>query len=77
MAHLADPNKSKIKMVALTDQDHANIVWYSPTSQNRKSDDVIISGMLQRFLRRDESRLARVIQFYSTDTNELITERRC
>lgn len=71
---LANKDISRIKMVALTENGHKNVVWYSPVKQNRKDDDFIIKGMLSRYEKRSEHKFTRVIQFYANKTNELIDE---
>jgi hypothetical protein len=45
----ADKELSKIKMVALTANNQANITWYSPVDQNQKPSTDIIAGMKRRF----------------------------
>ncbi|MFJ1431336.1 hypothetical protein ACILE2_11140 [Capnocytophaga canimorsus] len=74
MGNISDKEKSRIKMVVLTNHGHNNIVWYSPTKQNSKKDEFIITGMMRRFEKRPEITIARCIQFYDTTTNQLIAE---
>ncbi len=71
---LANKDISRIKMVALTENGHKNVTWYSPTKQNHKDDDFIINGMMRRYENRAEYNFTRVIQFYSTKTDELIAQ---
>ncbi len=66
--------KSKVKMVGLTGPKEKNIVWYSIINQNKKPVHVIISGMLRRFQENSGYNRCQVIQFYDTDTNQLIHE---
>lgn len=61
---LASKEKSKLKMVALMPPNKANITWYSPEWQNNKPNDVIITGMLRRFMNQPEAAEVVVYQFY-------------
>ncbi|UUC45562.1 hypothetical protein [Flavobacterium cerinum] len=71
----ASKEDSRIRMVALTINGMDNIVWYSPIRGNKKSDDVIINGMLYRFQARPEIKYVNKIQFYNNiGNNELIRE---
>lgn len=56
--------KSKIKMVALMPPKEQNITWYSPITQNNKSSEKIVNGMLKRFQNQDAAKRVQVIQFY-------------
>lgn len=59
-----DRERSKIKMVALTQHGFENVVWYSPINQNRRRSEVIIRAMLMRYRRFWAMTVTNVIQFY-------------
>lgn len=61
---LATKGKSKLKMVALMPPKQDNITWYSPEHQNNKPNDVIITGMLRRFMNQKAAAEVVVYQFY-------------
>lgn len=61
---IGDKDKSRIKMVALTQTPHQNVVWWSPVDQNDKSDDFIISGMLRRFEKTPMLEYTNCIMFF-------------
>ena len=44
-----DPNKSKIKMVALTSGKNKNITWYSFLNKDHRSSQKIVQKMLTGF----------------------------
>jgi hypothetical protein len=71
-----DSTKSKIKMVGLTGPKEKNITWYSIVSQNKKPIPKIIEGMLFRFKTNPAYNSCKVIQFYDTETNQLVYEVR-
>jgi hypothetical protein len=71
---LADPEKSKIKMVILTKPKEENKVWYSPVKQNKKPEKTIIEGMLRRFQNSSLFAITNVVQFYDMETNSLIAK---
>jgi hypothetical protein len=71
---LADPEKSKIKMVVLTKAKENNAVWYSPVKQNKKPEKTIIEGMLRRFQNSKLFEITNVVQFYDIETNSLIAK---
>lgn len=59
-----EKDRSKIKMVGLTPAGQANIVWFSPLSQNNKKSEKIVDGMFRRFQNDKGFASCRVIQFY-------------
>jgi hypothetical protein len=63
----ASKEKGRIKMVVLTANGFPNITWYSPDRENRKPDDMIITGMLRRYSNQDSAKNAQVIQFFAND----------
>jgi hypothetical protein len=60
--------KSKIKMVILTKNGHANHTIFSPVKQNDKPSNIIIEGMLRRFKTKPIIQHTNVIQFYENGT---------
>lgn len=65
---LAEKGKSKLKMVALMPPNENNITWYSPTWQNHKPNDIIITGMLRRFTEKQEAaKRVQVYQFWENN----------
>ncbi len=50
-----------------------NPVWYSPVKQNRKPDRDIIAGMLRRFSASPFVEVANKVNFYTNNTDFLIS----
>ena len=67
-----DKEKSKIKMVILTQNNSPNIVWYSPVNQNKRKSELVIRSMLRRLEKSKLIDIIRVVQFYQN--NQLITQ---
>ncbi|RRO19668.1 hypothetical protein [Flavobacteriaceae bacterium 14752] len=76
-------NCSKIKMIPLLKNDEFKInhsgtgklinpVFYSYLKQNHKSNEVIITGMLNRFQKQPIYKASRYIDFYDNQTKTLI-----
>lgn len=74
MGNLASKEKSRIKMVALTQGSAKNIVWYSPEKQNHETDDKIISGMLRRFEKLPIYKQTNCIRFYAVASDTLLAQ---
>ena len=64
--------KSKIKMVILTNGRDDNVVWHSPINQNNRDEQDIIKSMLTRLKRKELFNRVNVVQFYTN--NLLIAE---
>ncbi len=55
-------------MVALMPPNEKNITWYSPIDQNQKENNIIIRGMLRRFVEKQEAaKRVKVYQFYENE----------
>ncbi|WNM19261.1 hypothetical protein [Flavobacterium capsici] len=61
---IGSKEKSRIKMVILNKNGFANETVYSPLDQNRKSDEVIILGMLRRYQAKGKFANANAVHFY-------------
>lgn len=64
--------QSKIKMVILTKGKNQNMVWYSPTNQNKRRSEHVMQSMLKRFARSKLFAQTNVVQFY--ENNVLIQQ---
>lgn len=71
-----DKEQSRIRMVANTKHGYENIVWYNFIKYNKKPDQFIITGMLGRFMNSPYFRITNTIQFYDTQTKQLIAEQK-
>lgn len=64
--------QSRLKMVILTKNGYPNQTVYSPIDQNKRSDEIIMKGMLRRWYQKDILKTAQVIQFYDMQSGQLI-----
>ena len=67
-----DSEKSKIKMVILTQNKQSNAVWWSPINQNKRKSELVIRSMLRRFEKSKLFTITNVVQFY--ENNLLISQ---
>lgn len=51
-----------------------NRTWYSFKKYNKRSDEIIIAGMMRRFKESKLAADAQVIQFYNNHNGQLIEE---
>jgi hypothetical protein len=68
------PEKSKIKMVILTKSKEKNAVWWSPTNQNNRNTESVVTSMLRRFETHALAKITNVVQFY--ENGNLIATKR-
>lgn len=64
---ISDPKESKIKMAIMTKAGHKNQVWYSPIKQNKKRSELVVMGMLRRFMKTKTAQFTNVVLFYEND----------
>jgi len=65
---IGDSQQSKIKMMIMTKAGHKNLVWWSPVKQNRKRSELIINGMVKRFMTQTEIvKITNVLMFYENE----------
>lgn len=52
----------------MTKGGHKNLVWYSPIKQNKKRSELIVTGMMRRFMKTETAKITNVLLFYENET---------
>lgn len=71
---ISDPKESKVKMSIMTKGKNKNQVWYSPIKQNKKRAELIINGMMRRFMKTETAKITNVVLFYDNQTDSLLAK---
>lgn len=72
MGEIPEHLKGRLRMAILTKGDLQNRTWNSFKSQDPKSDDEIIAGMLTRLEKMAIFNVVQTVQVYNNKTNELL-----